>query len=227
MKTSRYIVYFGIMFLILSCGEDKPSTNLKQIQNKQIKDIESRSDSRYVEDIFLNLKFGDSEDVVSDKLEQLLSQGEVFLDDKRRYTYKFNFDIDISEVFSRFQMKYHNDELYKLTLIVEENKPDYLDYLSNKETLIDLGTEIIHSNLTMLYLDKYSSNYQYEISKERGLINPEYPDRYYIDGNLQIKISLDIDKVYVEYLDLFMDKQIKKNEEIKKDQDIKKTKSDI
>jgi hypothetical protein len=113
-------------------------------------------------------------------------------------------DDDFYDSEAVFSPEFYNDKLYKLTVSVKslKNRPP----------------KLIQLRLVILFVEKYGSSDH----KEKSILG-DYDNYYWVDGNRQIEITLNIDDALIYYTDLIAEKDIKQEKEL----DVKETTSDI
>ena len=215
------ILLFSISFLFLSC--DKGSFNKKSSKSEYDKKVEQELNSGIKnDDIFMTFRFGDSKNTVKNKFHKLRQEGKISLNDYREYEYKFVFnEYEMTNGYASFSQKFHNGKLYKFRMMVKPHD-DMKEFGSSASyKMVQLKSESLFNNLSILYMDKYGS----PISRKNTLNNKD--DRFWIDGNRQIEISLADGFVNIFYTDLFVLKQMEEETRKNMTEQATSTKTDI
>ena len=120
------IYIFLISFVFIGCQNFNDVVNesnfIDEYNEKVNKELNKDT---LINDIFLNLKFGDSEKLVNSKIKKLYSQKKLQLNSNNKYVYEFIGEIELENGISTIIPSYHNNKLYKLTLFVTPKKQIY------------------------------------------------------------------------------------------------------
>ncbi len=222
MNVSKKILAGSFFLSLLGCDTDALKNNKSKMQYENR--VEQELNSGVInDDIFLIFKFGDSENDVNAKFEQLKKEhGKITLDDKRRYTYEFVFDeYDFNNGYATFSPIYHNNMLYKFKMRVEPY--DVMEDLggSGSYELLQTSSESLLYNLAMIYMEKFGV----PIEKSSILFNTK--DFFWINGNREIKISLGSGFVNVIYTELSVLSRMEEQKKNKLRNEAEVTKKDI
>lgn len=149
LKKETKIKFFSILLilvlLLVSCGEEKSEKENKNdfdISYNKIINYELDKEKQYY-DVFLDFKFGMSQDQVERKFDILIAEGKVFQDSTMKvsyldsnitvFGYMYDFHSDSTIYKSIINNMYYNDSLYVQTLVI------YSGYnLSSYENLVEL-----------------------------------------------------------------------------------------
>jgi hypothetical protein len=207
--------------MILSGCGDTPNTK-KELSEEEIyqnKIKEELLKDTVVNDIFLNLNFGDNSETVLQKLNTISSDNNLLIGSKwSGYTYYFKFDEEYDMEWdtgvANLEFEYYDNKLYKLILSVKPRKDRYS---TNSQTNADL----LYYNFSKLFRKKYG--YHHMIKKQTRF--PEDEDalwnQYWVHGNRLISIEINyysVDVIYTDLLTLEIVKELEKKEEEKERQ---------
>jgi len=216
------ILFFSlVLLLMLGCNKFndwQAKQKEKEIKknNKEWEDIYSKKLKKEINsekknnDTFLIFKFGDSNSEVLKKFKQLEKEGKVKVDENKSLYYEFVFDeYEFKNAVAYFNMQFSEGKLYKLTLIVESQKP------RNTYTIL------LFHDLSDLYRKKYGDPDYYNTDALKN-----YEIRW-IDGNQEIKIVQRINDVVVTYIDKTIEIKLETENQNKLENEIKSTVDDI
>ena len=231
----------NLITILCLCSFLFSKTNiLDDIRNKQLDSDTS------VKDIFMDFQFGDSQEVVKQKFNMLLKSGDIYIEDGI-HTYDFNVRSVLEEYFdvigkTNFVEYYHDNKLYKLSLIVRpflKYHDDIWDKYKTGYTDDETRLWLTGHQIQGMYRSKYGEpdyrDFKIRYLDEEDIENgTEFYNIYFIEGNREISIQYVSKYITINYIDLRIKKEVedveKKSNEIKNKKKIEeweKNKSDI
>ena len=224
-KLHLKIIYTTLICMIISgCGymtESKKDLSEEEIYQNKINN-ELLKDT-LVNDIFLDLNFGDNPQTVLQKLKIIRKKNNLLTGSKLSgYTYCFKFDeeydFNYNTGIANLEFEYYNNKLYKLILSVKPKK----DVFNTQIT-----SNLLYFNLSNLFVKKFG---HYHITKKQTRF-PEYEDAlwnlYWVHGNRLISIEINNLSVDVTYTDLFTLRTLEELENKKEEKERQKIRDQI
>jgi len=193
------LILLCLPFIFTSCNSHKSELNTYN----DIVDIELDRDT-VITDIFMGLKYGDSELTTMKKLRKLLQEKKLSSNNKNILEYDFGIEQRTEDLIGKVKaivdVKFHNDKLYKLTLRAspDRTKKSYVDD--------DRILKLIHVTLHSILHSKYISQ-GYKTYEMKNRLSEENIDMYLIYANNQIKVST-FRSTDITYTDLRILKEI-------------------
>lgn len=206
MKKEPLIFFFGVLFVSLfalflhTLSNHKSSITYEEIY-ETIKSDVLRGDT-IIDSIFLDYSFSMNEYKVNQHTNRLLKKGKLKKDDIGIY---YDLYVDKKPQKTYLSVTYYDNHVHELLLILKSSESRH------KTSFYDVAKIYEH-----IYGDESEHRNNYEqlyIKNENHGIH----ERFFIRGNLEIKVSINyLDEVYVKYTDLRVE-QIKKNRAIEKE----------
>jgi len=202
------IILISLTIIFIGCNNFQ--NELKTYND--IVEVELARDT-VINEIFMGLRYGDSESLTKKKLRKLLSEKKLSKNANNKIEYEFITDEStlslIGPIKALIDVEFHNDKLYvfKLRASLDANTNQFLE---NEKKI-----ELMHLVLNKPFNTKYRS-LGYKTIKLENILNDKIKDDYYIYSNNQIKISswLNTD---ITYTDLRILKEIEIEEEKEKE----------
>jgi hypothetical protein len=225
-KKLLQLVCTTLIYMIFSGCGDTPNTK-KELSEEEIYQNKINAEllkDTVVNDIFLNLNFGDNSETVLQKLNKISSDNNLLIGSKwSGYTYYFKFDEEYDFNFNtgvaNLEFEYYDNKLYKLILSVEPRK----DYMANTQT----DANLLYYNLTKLFNKKFG----YHHMEKKQTRFPEKQDalwnKYWVHGNRLISIEINYYSVDVVYTDLLTLRIVEELENKKEEKEKQKRKVQI
>ena len=201
------LILLCLPFIFTSCNSHKTELNTYN----DIVDIELDRDT-VITDIFMGLKYGDSELTTKKKLRKLLKEKKISSNNKNLLEYEFAIEQGTEDLIGKVKaiidVKFHNDKLYKLTLRASPDRTKKF-YVGDDRTL-----QLIHVTLYSIFHFKYIYK-GYKTYEMKNTLSEENIDKYLIYANNQIKIStwLNTDVTYTD-LRILKEIEIQEKKEI-------------
>jgi hypothetical protein len=108
----KRVLLFAICLLFAGCSS--PKKDDREREGKLQLAVKAAEESRFIEaELFLGFKFGMSKDEIGKHLSNLMSQGEIYLNEKGKYQYDFIDKHGIKYYFN-FTPEYYDEKLYKM-----------------------------------------------------------------------------------------------------------------
>lgn len=210
------IILISLTIIFIGCNNFQ--NELKTYND--IVEVELARDT-VINEIFMGLRYGDSESLTKKKIRKLLSEKKLSKNANNKIEYEFITDEStlslIGPIKALIDVEFHNDKLYVFKLRAS------LDANTNQFIQNEKKIELMHLSICRLYSDKYIFK-GYKIIELENILNDKIKDDYYIYSNNQIKISswLHTDITYTD-LRILKEKEIEeeKEKEIKNEENRK------
>ena len=209
-KLLLILLCLSLIFTSCNTYENKLQENDLKAYNQIVKSQLARD--TIITDIFMGLKYGDSEYTTRKKLRKLLKEKKLSSNNKNKLEYEFAIEQKHKDLAGKVKaivdVKFHKDKLYQLTLRASPDRT--VNFYVGDE----LALKYIHTILYVMYHDKYF--FPYKTHEMKNSLSEENLDNYLIYANNQIKIStwLNTD---ITYTDLRVLKEIEIQEKKEKE----------